>query len=90
MRLYLSLGIEAVIDKMANRTYFRQSWHSVSRFSEWVAQTCSKENAHCKLCKCDSLSNIGKKSLDSYAQGKKHTKKLGDSEQIRNFFMVRH
>ena len=91
MGLYLSLGIEAVINKMANGKYFLQSWLSDSRFAEWVAQTCSKENGLCKLCKCDiSLSNMGEKSLGSHAKGKKHTKKLGNREQIRNFLKVRH
>ena len=53
---------------------------------EWIAHSNSKENAHCKLCKCViSLSNMGEKALRSRAEGKK-LKRLEDHEQVKNFF----
>ena len=33
---------------------------------------------------------MGEEALDNCAKWKKRTKKLGDHEQLRNFFKVRH
>ena len=72
---------------MLNKTCFRESWLSDSRFVEWIARSSSKENAYCKFCKCViSLSNMRDKALRSHDDGKKHKKTLEDLEQVKNFF----
>ena len=57
---------------MTIKTFFHETWQSVSGCMELIVRSVAKESAQDKLFKCDiSLSNMSEKPLYSYLARKK-------------------
>ena len=65
-------------------TYFSNVWLIDPKYSLWLTKAGDATKATCKLCKKDfSLSNMGKKSLNSHAQGENHKKRVKPKNVFR-------
>ena len=63
IKFFISFHLHHVKNGIPNKTCFYETWLSDSRFMKWVACSVSKENAQCKLCKCNiNLSNMDDKA----------------------------
>ena len=74
--------------KMINRmsTYFKDCWLEDPILSSWLEKGPDKKSAKCKKCHVSfTLSNMGKRSLESHMRGKKHITK---SKSASSFFQA--
>ena len=53
------------------KTYFNSSWLTNNAFAPWIGKSSLDTKVYCKLCKVVfEYGNIGKKTLNSHANGK--------------------
>ena len=65
-------------------TYFKEEWLSNPLFEKWLVKDTDKMSAKCRTCQVQlNLSNMGRRALTSYMEGKKHIQK---SKPVSSFY----
>lgn len=60
-----------------NEIYFQDIWLQQKDFIPWLAKSQSSTSATCKICsQTISLSNMGKRAVESHHKGEKHQDRL--------------
>ena len=57
-------------------TCFKEEWLSDPLFEKWLVKGTDKNSAKCRICQVQlNLSNMGRRSLTSHMESKKHVQK---------------
>ena len=68
---------------MQKLTHFNPKWLKLPEYSNWLIPVDDSNSAGCKQCNSTfSLSNMGKRALNSHMEGKKHTDHVSVQPQI--------